>query len=161
MGGEKAGALDVEITDIQIARSSSFIARGLSCEHRSFFQDFIHRCDRSLQLFIFIVEVRRHAHSGFGAIVDHDVALEQLAANLFGLGHGDGNGSAATLAVARANLLAIPGAPPFRTSEKFAASIFPEFDQCPTSAIIFSPGPRRFQRRDVRSAVHEAKRGSV
>src|ERR1700693_336638 len=57
--------------------------------------EFADPLEGKIDFFVARVEVGRKAHTGGGAVIHHDVAGQQLARNLGGVGAADGDGAAA------------------------------------------------------------------
>src|SRR5437899_1305630 len=64
-------------------------------------QDLFYGGNGQIDLFVGVIEVRREADAGFGTPVHEDVASEQVAAHLLGVGHVDGDGPSAPFRIAR------------------------------------------------------------
>src|SRR5881409_1900629 len=63
-------------------------------------QDLFYGGTGQIDLFVGVIEVRRETDAGFGTPVHEDVASEQVAANLLGVGHINRHGAPALFGIA-------------------------------------------------------------
>ena len=131
-------------------------SRGLDSD-TPFFEDLFHSHDGQFDLFVSVIEMRGKPYTGLWSPVDQDLAGEQLAAHLLGIGHIDGDSASSLFGIAGS--VDAPSVLVGELDEARRLTLGFFANVChPSFADDFQSGLASFKGRNVRRAIHETKR---